>query len=53
VRTGGVPLLHGIEQALLDFIDATYDQIGWPGVILLMALESVVLPITSVMLLSL
>lgn len=40
-------LLHSIEQALLDFIDKTYDAIGWPGVILLMALETVVFPIPS------
>lgn len=44
---GGGVLLDGIEQALLDFIDATYDAIGWPGVILLMALETVVFPIPS------
>jgi membrane protein DedA with SNARE-associated domain len=44
---GGGTLLSGIEQALLDFIDATYDSIGWPGVILLMALETVVFPIPS------
>lgn len=44
---GGGPLLSGIEQALLDFIDATYDAIGWPGVIFLMALETVVFPIPS------
>ncbi len=44
---GGGTLLHGIEQALLDFIDATYDSIGWPGVIFLMALETVVFPIPS------
>lgn len=44
---GGGPLLNGIEQALLDFIHATYDAIGWPGVIFLMALETVVFPIPS------
>jgi membrane protein DedA with SNARE-associated domain len=44
---GGGTLLHDIEQALLDFIDATYGAIGWPGVILLMALETVVFPIPS------
>jgi membrane protein DedA with SNARE-associated domain len=44
---GGGTLLSGIEQALLDFIGATYDSIGWPGVIVLMALETVVFPIPS------
>lgn len=43
----GPSLLGGIEEALLDFIEATYDTIGWPGVILLMALETVVFPIPS------
>jgi membrane protein DedA with SNARE-associated domain len=47
VSWGGGTLLSGIEDALLDFIDATYDAIGWPGVILLMALETVVFPIPS------
>lgn len=44
---GGGTLLEAIEQALLDFIDATYETIGWPGVTLLMALETVVFPIPS------
>jgi membrane protein DedA with SNARE-associated domain len=44
---GGGTLLHSIEQALLDFIGNTYDAIGWPGVIFLMALETVVFPIPS------
>lgn len=44
---GGHELLGGIEEALLDFIEATYDAIGWPGVAMLMALETVVFPIPS------
>lgn len=44
---GGGPLLHGIEQALLDFITNTYDAIGWPGVIFMMAIESAAIPLPS------
>lgn len=40
-------MLSGIEDALLDFITKTYETIGWPGVFLLMALETVVFPIPS------
>ena len=40
-------LLGGIEDALLRFVENTYDTIGWPGVIFLMALETVVFPIPS------
>lgn len=41
------PLLAGIEQALLDFINATYDTIEWPGVVALMAIESACIPLPS------
>lgn len=44
---GGGPLLHGIEQSLLDFITGTYDAIGWPGVIFMMAVESAAIPLPS------
>jgi membrane protein DedA with SNARE-associated domain len=44
---GGGPLLHGIEQHLLDFITNTYDAIGWPGVIFMMAIESAAVPLPS------
>jgi membrane protein DedA with SNARE-associated domain len=44
---GGGFLLHGIEQALLDFITNTYDTIGWPGVIVMMAIESAAIPLPS------
>jgi membrane protein DedA with SNARE-associated domain len=44
---GGGTLLHGIEQALLDFITNTYDAIGWPGVIVMMAIESAAIPLPS------
>jgi membrane protein DedA with SNARE-associated domain len=44
---GGGPLLHGIENALLDFITGTYNAIGWPGVIFMMAIESAAIPLPS------
>ncbi len=40
-------LIHGIENALLDFVRGTYDLIQWPGVVVLMALETVVFLIPS------
>ena len=46
-RGGGGPLLGGIENALLDFIDGTYNAIGWPGVIFMMAIESAAIPLPS------
>ncbi|MFC2034037.1 DedA family protein [Chloroflexota bacterium] len=36
-----------IEQALLDFIYSTYTLIQWPGVVLLMAIESACIPLPS------
>jgi len=47
VWQGGGHLLGGIEETLLEFVEDTYNAIGWPGVILLMALETVVFPIPS------
>ncbi len=44
---GGGPLLEGIETWLLDFINATYDAIEWPGVVLLLAIESAAIPLPS------
>jgi len=44
---GGAPLLHGIENSLLDFITYVYDLIGWPGVIVMMAVESAAIPLPS------
>lgn len=40
-------LLSGIENSLLDFITAVYDAIGWPGVIVMMAIESAAIPLPS------
>jgi membrane protein DedA with SNARE-associated domain len=39
--------LGGIENALLDFIRSTYDKMSWPGVVLLMAIESACIPLPS------
>jgi membrane protein DedA with SNARE-associated domain len=47
-RAGGIgPLIHGFESWLLDFINATYDAIEWPGVVLMMAIESACIPLPS------
>jgi membrane protein DedA with SNARE-associated domain len=40
-------LIHGIEDSLLDFITNVYDLISWPGVVVLMALETVIFLIPS------
>jgi membrane protein DedA with SNARE-associated domain len=37
----------GIEQLILDFISNTYELIGWPGVVVLMAMESACIPVPS------
>ena len=39
--------MHGIENSLLDFITNVYDAIGWPGVIVMMAIESAAIPLPS------
>ena len=36
-----------VEQQILDFIRSVYDAIGWPGVVLLMAIESACIPLPS------
>lgn len=36
-----------LEHQLLEFISHVYDVIGWPGVILLMAIESASIPLPS------
>lgn len=36
-----------MEQQILDFIRNTYDAIGWPGVVLLSAIESACIPLPS------
>ena len=40
-------LLSGIENSLLDFITGVYNAIGWPGVIVMMAIESAAIPLPS------
>jgi membrane protein DedA with SNARE-associated domain len=37
----------GLEQAILDFITATYNLLQWPGVVALMAVESALIPFPS------
>lgn len=39
--------MESIEQQLLEFIAMIYDAMGWPGVVTLMAIESVFFPIPS------
>ena len=39
--------MHGIESAFLDIINQIYDAMGWPGVVLLMAVESAAIPFPS------
>ena len=36
-----------IEQAILDFVSNTYNLIGWPGVVVMMAIESACIPLPS------
>jgi membrane protein DedA with SNARE-associated domain len=36
-----------IENLLLDFVQYVYDAIGWPGVVVLMAIESACTPLPS------
>jgi membrane protein DedA with SNARE-associated domain len=37
----------GLEQFILDFITATYNLLQWPGVVILMAVESACIPFPS------
>ena len=39
--------MESLEQQLLDFVSQAYDTMGWPGVVLLMAIESVFFPLPS------
>jgi membrane protein DedA with SNARE-associated domain len=36
-----------VDQQILDFIRRVYETIGWPGVVLLMAIESACVPLPS------
>ncbi len=44
---GGASVLSGLENYILDLITRLYDSIGWPGVVLLMAIESANIPVPS------
>lgn len=39
--------MESIEQAIVSFIQTVYNSIQWPGVVVLMALESACIPIPS------
>ena len=39
--------MSGIEHALLDFITRVYDVLQWPGVVVLMGIESAAIPLPS------
>ena len=39
--------MTGLENVILDWIQKTYEVIGWPGVILFMAIESASIPLPS------
>jgi membrane protein DedA with SNARE-associated domain len=36
-----------MEQSILNFIQSVYQHLGWPGVILMMAIESACIPLPS------
>ncbi|MBM3942453.1 MAG: DedA family protein [SAR202 cluster bacterium] len=40
-------MIHAIETLLLEFITRVYEAMGWPGVVLLMAVESAAIPLPS------
>ena len=39
--------MEEIEELLLDFVEYVYDAIGWPGVVVMMAVESACTPLPS------
>ena len=39
--------MGGIEELLLNFVEYVYDAIGWPGVVVMMAIESACIPLPS------
>ena len=39
--------LHGIENAIVDFLRSLFDTLGWPGVVIAMAIESACIPLPS------
>ena len=40
-------MVEEIEELLLDFVEYVYDAIGWPGVVVMMAIESACIPLPS------
>jgi len=40
-------VVEEIEELLLDFVEYVYDAIGWPGVVVMMAVESACIPLPS------
>src|SRR3989304_5984945 len=42
-----VKAMEVLEHHILDIIAQVYDALGWPGVILLMAVESAAIPLPS------
>jgi len=40
-------VVEEIEDLLLDFVKFVYDAIGWPGVVVMMAIESACIPLPS------
>lgn len=39
--------MSGIEHSVLEFINHVYQALGWPGVVLMMAIESAAIPLPS------
>ncbi|MFQ5854715.1 MAG: DedA family protein [Anaerolineae bacterium] len=39
--------MHAIEQQIVHFLEVLFNAIGWPGVVVIMALESANIPIPS------
>src|SRR5205085_2250980 len=40
-------LLHGLETQLIEFLKTFYENVGWWGVLLMMAIESMMIPLPS------
>jgi membrane protein DedA with SNARE-associated domain len=40
-------LLKGLENALIDFLRTFYENVGWWGVLVMMAIESMMIPLPS------
>lgn len=47
IRICYTPIVASLEQWILDFIAHTYNLIQWPGVVVLMAVESACIPFPS------